>query len=69
MALHLISLAAGAATGSLVTYIYKDKDSQEKIKNAAKSAADKVKSFVKREKVEDAVVETAEDFIDAEPAS
>ncbi len=65
MTLHLIPLAVGVAVGSLVTYIYKDKGSQEKIKKAANSAACKVKSFVQREKVE----ETAEDLIDAEPAS
>lgn len=68
MTLHLIPLIVGAAVGSLGTYIYKDKASQEKIKNIAQNATDKVKSFVKREKVGE-VVETAEDVIDAEPAS
>jgi hypothetical protein len=68
MGLHLITFAVGAAAGSLVTYIYKDKSNQKKIKNAAQNVTDKVKTFVKRDKVDD-VIDDAADLVDAEPAS
>ena len=44
MGLHLVPFLIGAAVGSVVTYIYKDKASQKKIKDAAQDASDKVKS-------------------------
>jgi len=44
MGLHLVPFLIGAAVGSVVTYIYKDKASQEKIKDAAQDASDKVKA-------------------------
>lgn len=68
MGLHLLPLVGGAVAGSLVTYIYKDKSSQEKIKNVAQNITETVKSFVKRDKVEK-VVDDAADFVEAETAS
>ena len=53
MGLHLVPFLIGAAVGSVVTYIYKDKASQKKIKDAAQDASDKVKSFVKPDKVDE----------------
>ena len=44
MCLHLVPFIIGAAVGSAVTYIYKDKESQKKIKDAVQDATDKVKS-------------------------
>lgn len=44
MGLHLAPFLIGAAVGSMVTYIYKDKASQKKIKDAAQDSSDKVKS-------------------------
>lgn len=63
MALPLIPFVAGAAVGSLVTYLYKDESSKEKIKDTAQKLTDNVKSFVKRDKAEvvDAEVTDTED--------
>ncbi|MFK5985274.1 MAG: YtxH domain-containing protein [Pseudomonadota bacterium] len=49
MALHLVPILVGAAAGSLLTYLYKDRSSQEKVKSAVKNISDKVKSYAKQD--------------------
>ncbi|MCU7834192.1 MAG: YtxH domain-containing protein [gamma proteobacterium symbiont of Taylorina sp.] len=44
MGLHLVPFLIGAAVGSVMTYIYKDKASQKKIKDVTQDASDKVKA-------------------------
>lgn len=49
MALPLVPFVVGAAVGSVATYLYKDEQGKEKLKNAVQKLFDNVKSFVTRE--------------------
>ena len=62
MGLHLVPFLIGAAVGSVVTYIYKDKASQKKIKDAAQDASDKIKAAAQdsSDKVKSATSDTSE---------